>query len=308
MGNLKAMFLSLATLFIILPILAVLILVHNSAIDTDSRIAEFTLQDRNAQLGQSIGLGFKNLLTSELGLNITTNQTRIRITENMSSKDIGEISDITSLRAYSSFVESNFNNSPSINISDYILDRVENELRILVKPYFSVYKHNPSDNKIIWIPEKHEHIMKCGALCNLVGYKISIQVDEQAPVGEIIQAPSSCTGEDCLSVDIDVFDALGILMEHDNMVVDADSESSATISFDSLDNAIEIKIENPAMLTITELDTSVELDFVYLDIVFDNSYFPNELLYATFDENFININFLELDIRVGTSTILSNDI
>lgn len=305
MAKIKGVLLALGTLLLAVAVMALSITLYNTYIESEEKITNLRKIERLNELDKSIQEGLRIILKEDWGFNVSIDQGTRIITFNEGlvnpARDIGELGLSTPLSDYESFVEEKYNVSPRINISDYVLERIYNDLVVFIKPHMAVYKHSSADNEVMFIPEKQEHIAKCGTPCVVNGYKIIFVVDEDDPGMDIISAPSTCTGASCLRVEIEVRHIDGTEIETDFMVVDPEALSTASINFDNPEDNMEIKIDNPAKLTIKEEDLSADIKSFSINITFSRVGYPYELLEATLEENLINIRMEDLG-TVKTST------
>lgn len=306
MAKVKSVLLALGALLLAVSLMAVSITLYNIHIESEEKIIGIGKLERLDELDKSIQDGLRIILRKKWGINISMNQENRTITfnENLSNpvRNIGALGSSAPIADYEDFVEGKFNVSPKVNISDYVLNRAYSSLVIFVKPHMAVYKHNTAANEVTFTPEKQEHIAKCGDPCTRNGYKVILIVNEALPVGTFIDAPSTCTGATCLRVVIVVKNIFGQTMGTDPMVVDPDGSTTAKINFNNKPGAVEIKITNPAKLTVKEAVLTADIRHVSINATFSNVGYPYEQLSATLEENLINI-YLEGLQAVKTSTV-----
>ena len=306
MAKIKGMLLALGTFLLVVPLLVISIIIHSTYLESEEKVIELGKIERLNELDKSIQDGFKAILNKEWGVNVSIDRDASTIIFNEGLKnpvrDIGELGLSTPFSNYESFVEGKYNTSPKINITDYVLDRIYNNLVIFVKPHMAVYKHDSTENEVTFIPEKQEHIAKCGEPCTKNGYKITLVVNEELIS---INAPSSCEGATCLRVEIEIWNTLGQLLGTYTMVVDPEASNTAIINFYKKDDAVEVKINKPAKLTLTEVDLSTDIHSFSINTTFSSVGYPYEHLLATLEENLINIYFEDMETLKKSTAVIS---
>jgi len=282
----RAILLTLACFLLAIPIITLSILVYSTSMQSENRITELGKLKRLDGLDYSIQMGFKKVFELTSGISLYTNTTRVVIiTENLAAprRDIGEIA--FNPANYVSFLETKYPNQ--VGVRDYVLQKMSNQLPLVIMPFDSVYKHDPANSQIIFNPEKITDIFNCtGGVyqtypnCRIAGsqslWPISYEINITAPTenGAVIEAVSGCSsGDNCINIRINVV-YNGAQQTSSTYAVFPSLTTPTNIDFQGKDNAIKVTISSPARLVVEETNQNTVVDKVSIGV-----------RYADFKEN-----------------------